>query len=499
MNTLQDARVLRVVVIDDTADLRDLLRIALARGGMQVVGEAGDGLAGIEAVRVGKPDVVLLDLSMPVMDGLEALPHIRSVAPDARIIVLSGFGASHTAERAMEVGADGYLQKGASLGRILDHIRDIVDDRPIESAQQAGATNDSRAPVENAIGAVSRIQPSASPNQIVQWDALAQAPFGVIELGAEPPYRLVRLNLVARDLLDSGPMPLGSPLHQVSTELASTIAEHRLRGGIDFEAFAGTAAVRVSLRHLSTSLLVYLQPIADESAKLRTAIATTAHEIRGPVAVLGAIAEIVSSGDHGELDSEQHAKMMASITRQTRMLESITSDLLTAAQIQRGTLRVEARLLDPIALIEALIQDRYTETVAVELADRRSVWADPLRLEQMISNLLSNAHKYGQPPVVLRTRPSPDDPSMLCIDVQDNGFGVAPEFREQLFREFSRASGSAVAGTGLGLHVVHTLAKAQGGTVSYDNAPNGGAVFTLCLPTTPPDADAGAGAQRTAM
>ena len=87
-------RPVRVVIVDDTYDLRELLRLALTRGGMEVVGEAGDGLAGIEAVRLEKPDVVLLDLSMPVMDGLEALPSIRRLVPAAKIIVLSGFGAT---------------------------------------------------------------------------------------------------------------------------------------------------------------------------------------------------------------------------------------------------------------------------------------------------------------------------------------------------------------------------------------------------------------------
>ena len=120
-------RPVRVVIIDDTCDLRELLRLALTRGGMEVVGEAGDGLAGIEAVRLERPDVVLLDLSMPVMDGLEARPGIRQQVPAAKIIVLSGFGASQMSERALSTGADGYLQKGMSLKRILEYVRDIVE------------------------------------------------------------------------------------------------------------------------------------------------------------------------------------------------------------------------------------------------------------------------------------------------------------------------------------------------------------------------------------
>ena len=87
------ARPLRVVVIDDTEDIRELLSLALTRGGFDIVAEASDGRSGTEEVRRHRPDLVLLDLAMPVMDGIEALPGIRRLVPTATIIVLSGFGA----------------------------------------------------------------------------------------------------------------------------------------------------------------------------------------------------------------------------------------------------------------------------------------------------------------------------------------------------------------------------------------------------------------------
>ena len=69
------------VIIDDAPDLRDLLRITLESGGFDVVAEAGDGRTGIEAASAQPPDVILLDLTMPVMDGLEALPALRAGLP----------------------------------------------------------------------------------------------------------------------------------------------------------------------------------------------------------------------------------------------------------------------------------------------------------------------------------------------------------------------------------------------------------------------------------
>lgn len=116
----------RIVVIDDTVELREVLRLALPLGGFEVVGEAGDGVAGIDVVRAQRPDIVLLDMAMPVMDGLEALPMIRQLCPRATIVVFSAFGSDAMAERAMAGGADGYLQKGAPIAVLLRHIRDLA-------------------------------------------------------------------------------------------------------------------------------------------------------------------------------------------------------------------------------------------------------------------------------------------------------------------------------------------------------------------------------------
>jgi DNA-binding NarL/FixJ family response regulator len=119
-------RPLRAVVIDDTPDIRELMSIVLTRSGMEVVGEASDGRAGVDVVRAFLPDLVLLDLAMPVMDGVEALPLIRELVPDARIIVLSAF-AGAVREEVLDRGADGYLVKGTPLSTIVAYLEERVD------------------------------------------------------------------------------------------------------------------------------------------------------------------------------------------------------------------------------------------------------------------------------------------------------------------------------------------------------------------------------------
>ena len=121
---------LRVFLCDDVAEIRVLMRFTLEEDDrLEVVGEAADGEAGVAGVLDTKADVILLDLSMPGMDGLEAIQRLREVAPDTVIVVLSGFSAGRLGEAALELGADRYLEKGEPGEVIRAAIHDAVTAR----------------------------------------------------------------------------------------------------------------------------------------------------------------------------------------------------------------------------------------------------------------------------------------------------------------------------------------------------------------------------------
>ena len=113
----------RVVVADDFADVRQLVRLTLERSGrFQIVAEAENGVEAVDAARDLQPDLLVLDLSMPVLSGMEALPQIREASPATKVVVLSGFDRAHMESDAIAGGAVGYLEKGLRPAQLVDEL-----------------------------------------------------------------------------------------------------------------------------------------------------------------------------------------------------------------------------------------------------------------------------------------------------------------------------------------------------------------------------------------
>jgi DNA-binding NarL/FixJ family response regulator len=123
----------RIYLCDDAREYRTLLKAVLdAEAGFEVVGEGGDSGACIADVTRHDPDVILLDVNMPGRDGIEALPDIRDVAPEAHVLVLSTARAEECEERALGAGAAGFIQKPSNIFDLPAMIRRKLEDAGIE-------------------------------------------------------------------------------------------------------------------------------------------------------------------------------------------------------------------------------------------------------------------------------------------------------------------------------------------------------------------------------
>ena len=128
---------LRVLIVDDHPLTRGALSALLEQHGFNVVGEAADGAEAIERARTLLPDVVLLDLSMPGMSGVEALPRLRQAAPDSEVVVLTASGTDDNLLAAIRAGAAGYLMKTEPPERIVGFLEGVANGEAALSGQIA--------------------------------------------------------------------------------------------------------------------------------------------------------------------------------------------------------------------------------------------------------------------------------------------------------------------------------------------------------------------------
>ena len=117
----------RVLVVDDHPVTRDALAALLRSHGFEIAGIAADGEEAIAAAEATQPDLVLLDLSMPGLDGLAALPRLRGAAPDCEVVVLTASGTEENLLAAIRGGAAGYLLKSEPPERIATFLDGVVE------------------------------------------------------------------------------------------------------------------------------------------------------------------------------------------------------------------------------------------------------------------------------------------------------------------------------------------------------------------------------------
>ena len=163
-----------IVLAEDHTILREGLKSLLSsQPDLRIVGEAGDGLEAIRCVRDHSPDMILLDLSMPRMTGLDAIKEIKRVSSDTKIIVLTVHSTEEYILATLQAGADGYVLKDAHSTELMTAIRHVLDGRRYLSPSISGTIIDGLLQGKNA----SAIRSS--------WDTLTQREREILKLVAE--------------------------------------------------------------------------------------------------------------------------------------------------------------------------------------------------------------------------------------------------------------------------------------------------------------------------
>ena len=350
----------RVLIADDSRDIRFLLGTQLAADpAFEVVGEAVDGGQAVELARRLQPDVVILDLVMPVKDGFQVLAELQDEMPDTKVVVLSGLDAGRMGARAVAAGADTYLEKGSATRGLRDVLAEVFP-----------------------------------------------------EVGEMP-----------------APATIGDEV-----------------GGPD----------------------------------------QLAHELRTPLTVIQGFADTLLR-QMDQVPSAMVREMVSGIARNARQMGGLIDVFADAHMIGSGALSLETEPVDLANVVRQTVGDLATVTaqheVELHLPEHLEVVADPLRVRQVVTNLVSNAVKFSPPGTVVEIG-LVDRGDHVALAVADRGPGIPAALRGQLFRPYARL-GARSPGMGLGLFISRGVARAHGGRLEYEDRPGGGSLFRLVLPLVP--------------
>lgn len=219
------------------------------------------------------------------------------------------------------------------------------------------------------------------------------------------------------------------------------------------------------------------------------ALRQTSHEVRTPLSTITAISETLLDGSTGKLSEEQR-EFVADIDENAHHLLALVNDILDYAKAEAGMIRLSPQ---PVALAELVDQCvsmvsvkakesdvSVTAQVDVELSE---VIADPLRLRQILLNLLTNAIKYNSAGGSVIVHIRPDTANQFRISVRDTGRGIAPEHLTHLFEPYYQAAiADQGIGTGLGLAIIKHLTELHGGSIEVESVVDTGTMFTVRIP-----------------
>ena len=220
-------------------------------------------------------------------------------------------------------------------------------------------------------------------------------------------------------------------------------------------------------------------------------ISAVSHELRTPLGFIKGYATTLLREDVAPIDAATRREFLQIIDEETTKLQKMIDDLLDTSRFQAGRLRVERR---PTALAElvakAVSRARpgladLGHDVAVRLPDEDvRVLADPMRVEQVLDNLLNNAARYSDPDTPIEVAVAPNNGNAI-VSVTDHGDGIPEAEQEHVFEPFHRGENSrrrGVNGAGLGLAVCRGIVEAQSGHIWVESAPDGGSTFKFTLP-----------------
>lgn len=478
-----------ILVVDDEKIIRDGCLKILTKQGWEVQ-TASSGAEGLNLLAQKSFDLLLLDLKMPGLSGMEVLQRARELYPQLLVVVITGYATVESAVEAMKAGAYDFISKPF----LPDQLR-IVVKRALEKKSLEWEAELLRREREKGLREIA--DEKSKIKTIIQCMA-----DGVLVTDHEG--HIVLHNPALLRLLKIDPPPREGKIDVWLTrenlrELARRIKQVKEGSSVSQEIGVG-----------ELTLMAHIAPVRSEEGDLLGTVtvlrditmlkaidqmksdfvAMVAHELRSPLSSIEQQLSVILAGILGEINQRQQ-EMLGRTKERTHALLSLINDLLDLSKIEAGFVVQNKEPVEMEEVLEKVIEilrpQAEAKNISLTLRIEEKIprlMVDRRNMEEVFLNLVSNGIKYTAAggKVTLTAEIKGNN---LCVAVSDNGIGIAAEDLPRIFDKFYRVKNvqtRKITGTGLGLPIVKRIVEAHLGSVEVKSQPGVGSTFSVFLP-----------------
>ncbi len=485
----------QVLVIDDEQDLRDGAERILTRMGCDIF-KASRGDKGLDIIKEEEIAIVLLDMKMPGMDGMEVLKIIKDMDKDILVIVITGYATLETAIEAMKIGAYDFISKPYEPEQLRIVVRRAREKLELKrEAEQLEAKR--KKTLLDLDTEKSRIH-----------TIIESLPNGVVVTNSEGKVMLMNPSFRLHLGIDKS---IGTGQHidtYISDKaLCNLIVEISRGKHVDFNdiptyelllpnnkfLMARGRPVLGDKRECLGAVVNFMDISAMKTLdQLKSEfVAKVSHELRSPLSTIHEQLAMVLKEFVG-VKSEEDQHMLSRAKEKTRGLISLIGDLLDLSRIESGIVVQEPKQVSLVDLLKDIVDflgtraENKMQSLTLEVPDDPLpiIKADPIALESIFGNLITNAVNYTQDKGDIKVKVEYIGINIRVM-VADNGFGIEERHLDKIFDRFYRVKNDKtryITGTGLGLPIVKGLVDSIGGFIDVESTFGKGTVFTVIIP-----------------
>ena len=474
-----------ILVIDDEKRIREGCYKILRKENCSVE-MAENGEKGLKMIDERHYDIILTDLMMPGIGGMEVLAKVREQHPDSVSIVITGFATLEHSIEAMKKGAFDFIPKPFTP----DQLRVVVS-KAIQMTRTLQDIATERTRLKTIVNYLAGgVLVTDKNKNIILYNPtlLKMLGYGGNTLDDQPLHVLTtdeKLTSIIDGILalDKGEFKV------LSTEIELHESGEALSNHTYLRAQAVPFQNRSGEILGSVTIIDDITHLKELDEMKSTFVSMVSHEIRSPLSTVLSQIKILMDGLAGELGPKQ-MDMLGKISRKVQGLVELSNELLDLSRIEAGLIvqdKQQVQLMEILENLVEFIQARAKEkniSLSLEKADLPLINADIKSMEEVFSNLITNAIIYTPEGGEVSVRGEVKG-RFVGISISDTGYGIAPDEIPRIFERFYRAKTEKtrnIVGTGLGLPIVKSIVEAHNGTVKVESKEGVGSTFYVRLP-----------------